>query len=175
MPSMLQSDRSRIDIRLLRPLVDLLLLGLDGGIGSRGRRTSSVQVAVAISVRLVEAGRVGRGKSGVGVGLVGTGTNGVIGGSVGGNGAVNVVTVSHSLDLVVGELGKLGGDQRRATLGDVGVREQDVELFERTARGLGVKDPDNGEKDAIGDGEQQKGVGVDRGGHRRKDLDDEEV
>lgn len=88
---------------------------------------------------------------------------------------MNVVTVSHDLDLVLVELGELGGDEGRTTVGDVTVGVDYVELLERSACGLGVEEVDEGEEDDVRHGEEEEGPAVDRGGHGGEDLDDKEV
>lgn len=83
---------------------------------------------------------------------------------------MDVVPLGHGVNLVVGKFGQFSGDQGRSSLGDVGMGEEYVQFLERPAGGLGVEEPDEGQKDHIGDGEDQEGVGADRGRHGRQDL-----
>ena len=88
---------------------------------------------------------------------------------------VNVVLLGHDLDLVVGQLGQLGSDECRATLAQVSVGEQHIELFETAAGGFGVEDVDERQEHDVGKGEEEEGVGADGGGHGGQHLDDQEV
>lgn len=118
--------------------------------------------------------RVGRGQSGVGLSGVERSTSGTGSLDVGGA-IVDTISLSHSLDLVVGKLGQLLGDNSRSSLGDVGVGEDDIELLERSTGGFGVEEVDEGQEDQVGNTEDEESVRVDRGSHGWQDLHDQEV
>jgi hypothetical protein len=56
---------------------------------------------------------------------------------------VNIVSVSHDGDLVVGQFGELGSDESGSSLGDVRVGKQDVEFFKRAAGDVSSEKEEN--------------------------------
>lgn len=119
----------------------LLSLVVGPGVDASGSRDSGVLSRLDLAAAVVSwlagdglvallaelAGTSGR-QGGVGLALVGLGTVRV--GLAGLHGTVvDVVSVGHDLDLVVGEFGQLGSDEGCSSLGDVRVGVKHIELL----------------------------------------------
>lgn len=82
------------------------------------------------------------------------------------------------VDLVLVELGQLLGGGDVALVLEEALGEDEVDLLERAARGLGVQEVDDGEEDGVEDAEEQvraEAVGARVAHQHRRDHDDEEV
>ena len=56
-----------------------------------------------------------------------------------------------------------------------GGSEDQINSLESSSLGLRVEDPDDGDEESVGDGEDEESSPSDGGDHGRGDLDDEEV
>lgn len=85
------------------------------------------------------------------------------------------ILVGIGLDLLGSEVRQLlGGSDVRHVL-DEALGEDDVDLLERTVRGLGVEEVDDGKEATVHDGEEEIGSPANLVDHDGRDHDDEEV
>lgn len=108
---------------------------------------------------------------------------------------VNVERLSDTFDLRLSKLLHVVGDVNRLLALDMGLGEDDIDLFERTAGSLGIyisrwrsdtdygrsvmlirtEEVDDRKENGIGDGKDEEGCPTDGRGHRRQNLYDQEV
>lgn len=79
------------------------------------------------------------------------------------------------LDFLVGELGQLVGSAHVADVLGVTLGEDDIDLLQTAVGGLGVEEPDEGDEQAVEDGEEQVSTPADVGDHDGGDHDNQEV
>lgn len=78
------------------------------------------------------------------------------------------------LDLLGGEQGQLLGGAHVGLLLDEALGEDDVDLLEGSARGLGIEPVDDGQEAGVDGGEEQVGAPTDVGDHDGRYHDDED-